>query len=144
MSEYRKCSDVVHRLRFHVGFITRHRKTVLRGNIAQEVRRLTREICPTHAIEIINGHVRPDHAHLLWDVPLRISASDVMKFIKRKTSHHLLQDSRRFRKEFCGRHLWARGCFAAGTGNVNEEIVAEYIKNQDVESQDSDDFKVTE
>lgn len=36
-------------------------------------------------------------------------------------------------KEFCGRHLWARGYFAASSGNVMDEIIQEYIKNQDLE-----------
>lgn len=144
MTEYRKSSHVLHRLRYHFVFITKYRKPALRGDIALEVRRLTREICRTHDIEIVSGHVRPDHVHLLLDVPPRISVSDVMKFIKGKTSHHLLQDSRRLRKEFWGRHLWARGYFAVTTGNVSEKMIEEYIKNQDVESQSSDNFKVSE
>ncbi len=134
----------MHRLRYHFVFMTKYRKPVLRGDIAIEVRKLTREICRTHDIEIISGHVRPEHVHLLLDVPPKYSPSRVMQLIKGKTSHHLLQDSRRLRKEFWGRHLWARGYFVATTGNVSDEMVAEYIKNQDVGSQDSDDFKVTE
>jgi len=67
-----------------------------------------------------------------------------MQAIKGKTSHHLLQDYRKLRKEFWGRHLWARGYFVATTGNVSDEMVAQYIENQDVEAQDDDVFKVTE
>ena len=37
--------------------------------------------------------------------------------------------SERFRKEFWGRHLWARGYFAVSTGNITDEVIAEYIKN---------------
>jgi len=50
-------------------FITKYRKPVLRGDIAQEVRRLTREVCRGLDIEIVQGHVRPDYVHLLLDVP---------------------------------------------------------------------------
>ena len=66
-----------------------------------------------------------------------------MQAVKGKTSHHLLQDRRSLRREFWGRHLWARGYFVATTGNVSDEMIAEYIENQDAESQD-DDFRVSE
>jgi putative transposase len=66
-----------------------------------------------------------------------------MQAIKGKTSHRLLRDYRKMRKEFWGHHLWGRGYFVASTGNVSEEMIADYIDNQDVEPQD-DDFKVTE
>ena len=100
MSEYRRSSHAVFRLRYHFVFSTKYRKPVLRGDIAKEVRRLTREICRSYDIEIVGGHVRPDHVHLLLDVPPKWSPSRVMQAIKGKTSHHLLQDSRRLRKEF--------------------------------------------
>jgi len=125
-------------------FITKYRKPVLKGDIAREVRDLTREICRTYDIEIIRGHIRPDHVHLLLDVPPKWSPSRVMQAIKGKTSHHLLQDRRKLRKEFWGRHLWARGYFVATTGNVSDEMVAEYIENQDVEPRDDGSFKITE
>ena len=143
MGEYRRSSHVVYRLRYHFVFITKYRKPLLRGEIATEVRRITREICRTHDIEIVKGHVRPDHVHLLLDVPPKMSPSKVMQAIKGKTSHQLLQDSRRLRKEFWGRHLWGRGYFAVTTGKVSDEMVAEYIENQDVEHEGDDGFKIT-
>ena len=42
----------------------------------------------------------------------------------------MLQEYDELRREFWGRHLWARGYFAASTGNVTDEIVAEYIEKQ--------------
>lgn len=89
-------------------------------------------------IEIVKGHIRPDHVHLLLDVAPKWSPSRVMQAIKGKTSHHLLQDYRKLRKEFWGRHLWARGYFAASTGNVSDEMMARYIESQDAETQDDD------
>lgn len=107
------------------------------------MRDLIREICRTHDIAVLRGHVRPDHVHLLLSVPPHLAPSRVMQAIKGKTSHHLLQDYRQLRKEFWGRHLWSRGYFVCTTGNVSDETVAQYIEHQDVGSRD-DDFKVTE
>ncbi len=143
MKDYRRSSHSVYKLHYHFVFTTKYRKPVLRGDIAREVRSLIREVCRTHDIEIVSGHVRPDHVHLLLDVPPKWAPSRVMQAIKGKTSHHLLRDFRSLRKEFWGRHLWARGYFAASSGNVTDEIIAEYIRNQGAESQD-DDFQVTE
>ena len=133
----------MYRLRYHFVFITKYRKPVLRGEVAEEVRSLTREVCRSVDIEIVKGHVRPDHVHLLLDVPPKWAPSRVMQAIQGKTSHHLLQDYRKLREEFWGRHRWARGYFVATTGNVSDEMVAQYIETQDAETQD-DDFRVTE
>ena len=131
-------------LNYHFIFIPKYRKPALRGDVAVRVRELIREICRTHNIEILKGHVRPDHVHLLLSVPPNLAPSRVMQAIKGKTSHHLLQDFRRLRKEFWGRHLWARGYFVATSGNVTDEVISKYIELQGVEPQDDDVFKVTE
>ncbi len=144
MSRYRRSSHTTHLLHYHFVFIPKYRKPVLRGDIAYEVRRLIREICRTMDIEIISGHVRPDHVHLLLDVPPKWSPSRVMQAVKGKTSHHLLQDHRRLRKEFWGRHLWARGYFVASSGNVTDDVIRKYIENQGADPQDDERFQISE
>ena len=143
MGQYRRGSHTVYRLHYHFIFIPKYRKPVLRGEVGTRVRDLIREICLGNDIEIIKGHVRPDHVHLLLSVPPRMAPSRVMQAIKGKTSHHLLRDFRHLRKTFWGRHLWARGYFAATSGNVTDEVLSKYIEDQDVEP-DDDNFKVTE
>jgi putative transposase len=125
-------------------FIPKNRKPALRGDVALRLRELVREICRSMDIEILRGHVRPDHVHLLLDVPPKWAPSRVMQAIKGKTSHHLLQDFRRLRREFWGRHLWARGYFVASSGNVTDELIAQYIESQGGEPQDEERFKVSE
>ena len=144
MSKYRKSSHAVYLLHYHFVFIPKYRKPVLRGDVAQELRGLIREICRSMDIEIMRGHIRPDHVHLLLAVPPKWAPSRVMQAIKGKTSHHLLQDYRKLRKEFWGRHLWARGYFVASSGNVTDEMIAEYIESQGAEPQDDEEFKISE
>jgi putative transposase len=144
MSDYRRSSHAVHRFHYHFVFITKYRKPVLRGEVGERLRDLIREICRSNDILMIKGHIRPDHVHLLLDVPPSISPSQVMKAIKGKTAHHLLREYRRLNQEFWGRHLWARGYFGASSGNVTDEVLAAYIEHQDVEPQDDDDFKITD
>jgi putative transposase len=144
MRETRRAAHTVYALRYHFVFITKYRKPVLRGDVGAEVRDLIREICRSNDIEILQGHVRPDHVHLLLSAPPHLSPSRVMQAIKGKTSHHLLQDHRRLRAEFRGRHLWARGDFVASSGNVTDEVIAQYIQLQGAEPQDEDRFRITE
>ena len=144
MKEYRKGSHTVYQLRYHFVFITKYRKPVLRGDVGIKLRNLIREICKAHDIEIVKGHVRPDHVHLLLSVPPSMAPSRVMQSIKGKTSHHLMMEFRSIKKEFWGQHLWSRGYFVVTSGNVTDEVIAKYIEDQDVEPQDDDDFKVTE
>ena len=118
MRRYRKGSHTVYMLHYHFVFIPKYRKPVLRGEVGRRTRELIREICRTNDIEIIKGHIRPDHVHLLLSVPPSMAPSRVMQAIKGKTSHHLLQDYRRLRQSFWGRHLWARGYFVASAGAV--------------------------
>ena len=108
------------------------------------MRDLIREICRSEDIEILQGHVRPDHVHLLLSAPPHLAPSRVMQAIKGKTSHHLLQDYRRLRATFWGRHLWGRGYFVCSSGNVTDEAIAEYIRLQGAEPQDDDRFQVSE
>jgi putative transposase len=144
MRDYRRAAHTVFALHYHFVFITKYRKPVLRGDVGTEVRDLIREICRTHDIEILQGHVRPDHVHLLLSVPPHLAPSRVMQAIKGKTSHHLLQDRRKLWREFWGRHLWARGYFVCTSGNVTDETTAEYIRLQGAEPQDDEHFKVSE
>jgi putative transposase len=143
VAAYRKSSHSVYQLHYHFVFSTKYRKPALRGTIGEKVRELIREICKSLEVDILKGHVRPDHVHLLLSVPPHVAPSKVMQAIKGKTSHHLLADFNALRKEFWGRHLWARGFFVATTGNVTDEVIARYIETQDVEHQNDDRFKVS-
>jgi len=144
MTTYRRAAHTVYQLHYHFVFITKYRKPVLRGELAVALRDLVRQICRSNDIEIVAGHVRPDHVHLLLSVPPHLAPSRVMQAIKGRTSHDLLMDWRALRKEFWGRHLWARGYFVCSSGNVTDEMIEEYIRNQGAEPQDDDRFKVTE
>ena len=129
---------------YHFVFIPKYRKPVLRGDIGRRLRELIRDICKALEVDIVQGHIRPDHVHLLLSAPPNLAPSRVMQAIKGKTSHRLMRDFRSLNKEFWGRHLWARGYFVATSGNVTDEMIAKYIADQGVEPQDDANFKVTE
>ncbi|EFK08279.1 tranposase-like protein [delta proteobacterium NaphS2] len=144
MKNYRKTSHSVYDLKYHFVWVTKYRKPVLFGNVGTRLRDLIREICKSMDIEIIKGHVSKDHVHLFVSIPPYHSVSQVIGRIKGKTSRKLLSENRQLAKKFWGRHLWARGYFVASSGNVTDEVIAQYyIELQNVaERARDDDFTV--
>ena len=138
MENYRKTSHSVYDLKYHLVWITKYRKPVIFGDVAIRLRELIREIFKSLDIEIIKGHVSKDHVHLFVSVLPQLSISKVMGRIKGKTSRKMLSEYRRLAKEFWGRHLWARGYFAASSGNVTDEVIMQYIAMQDLEGRARD------
>jgi putative transposase len=143
MKNFRKTSHSVYDIKYHLVWITKYRKPILSGVIATRLRELIREICNAMDIEIIKGHVSKDHVHLFVSVPPYHSVSTVLKRVKGKTSRRLLSESKMLAKQCWGRHLWARGYFAASSGNVTDEVIAQYIEMQThPERARDDDFTV--
>jgi len=142
-TEYGHGSHTVYQCHYHFVFIPKYRKPILRGEVALAVRDLVREVCKAYDIEILKGHVRPDHVHLLLSVPPTMAPSRVMNAIKGRSSNRLMRKFRELNRQFRGRHLWSRGYFVATSRNVTDDVLKRYIEDQDVEPQ-NDDFKVTE
>ncbi len=141
---YRKTAHSVYDQKYHIVWITKYRKPILRGAIGRRVRELIRQTCASLEVYIVKGHVAQDHVHLLVSVPPKLPVSELVKRLKGRSSRKMLQEYDELRREFWGRHLWARGYFAASTGNVTDEIVAEYIEKQSrISPEDGDqDFHV--
>ena len=143
MENYRKSSHATYDLKYHIVWITKYRKLVLSGKVGERTRELIRQVCKTNEVEILAGHVGKDHIHLLVSVPPHLSVSKLVQYIKGHSSRKLLMEFKELQKQYWGNHLWARGYFAASTGNITDEIITQYIQNQEIEeSQHSDNFSV--
>ena len=79
MKGYRKASHTTYSLHYHFVFIPKYCKPVLRGDVAQRLRELVREVCRTNSIEILKGRIRAEHVHLLLSVPPHMAPSQVMQ-----------------------------------------------------------------
>ena len=145
MENYRKTSHCTYDIKYHMVWITKYRKPVITGKIAERTRELIRQISASNDVEIMAGHVSNDHIHLLVSVPPYLSVSKLAQYYKGSTSRKLQQEYKELNKQFWGQHLWARGYFAASSGNVTDEVIAEYIKNQDIEERKrGDNFGINE
>ena len=143
MEGNRKSAHATYDIKYHLVWITKYRKVVFKGKIAERARELIRMVCKNNEVEILAGHISKDHVHLLVSAPPHLSASKLMQYIKGYTSRKLQMEYKELSKQFWGQHLWARGYFVASSGNVTDEVIIEYIKNQDIEeNQKADNFDV--
>jgi len=140
MAEYRRGAHTVYEIHLHLVWTTKYRKPVLVGDAAARVRDLIREICGIHDVKIMKGHVSKDHVHLLVSIPPQVTISRLLQWLKGKTAHKIMVEFPHIKKRYWGQHMWARGYFCCSTGNVTDEIIAEYIAHQ--QDDRDDDFKV--
>ena len=141
MEHYRKSSHTIYDIKYHLVWITKYRKPVLQGEIATRARELIREICRSYDVEIIKGHLSKDHVHLLVSVPPQVSVSQLVQYLKGKSSRKMMMEFKTLSRTFWGQHIWARGYFVATSGNVTDEVIMKYIEQQEVESPDTE-FKI--
>ena len=142
---YRKSAHATYDLKYHLVWITKYRKPALRGPVGLRARDMIRQTCATLDVEIITGHVAVDHVHLLVSVPPQVSVSQLMQRIKGRSSRRMLDEFEDLRKQFWGRHLWARGYFAVSSGNVTDDVIARYIEMQgNLPPDDDTNFRVAD
>ena len=133
MRHYRLGAHTKSDLKVHVVWIPKYRKAVLTGDVALRVRELIRQIAAQHELEIISGKVARDHVHVFLSYRPTQKVSQIMQWLKGTSSRVLLQEFPRLRKEFWGRHFWARGYLAVSSGNLTDEMIQEYIDQQEGE-----------
>lgn len=130
MSEYRHGAHTVYEIHLHLVWITKYRRPVLGGDVGLRARDLIREICGQHDVQILKGHIAKDHLHLFLSLPPQVTISRLVQQLKGKTAFKLFQEFPHLKKKFWGQYLWARGYFCCSSGNVTDEIILQYIENQ--------------
>ena len=130
MRHYRLGAHTKTDLKVHVVFIPKYRKPVLTGDVAVRVRDLLRRIASEHELEIISGKVARDHVHVFLSHRPTQPVSQIVQRLKGISSRVLLQEFPRLRKQFWGRHFWARGYLAVSSGTITDDMIQQYIDEQ--------------
>jgi len=140
--EYRRGGHTVYDIEYHIVWATKYRYKVLQGKIAERLREVLRQGCRTHGMTIVRGSIGKDHVHMLVSCPPTLAPSKIVQLLKGRSSRLIQEEFEELRKRYWGQHLWARGYFCRTVGVVTEEMVKEYIENQQDESTET--FKITE
>ena len=118
---------------YHIVFIPKYRRKVSYGQVRKDVREILRTLCEYKKVEIIEGAVCADHVHLLVQIPPKMAVSEFMGYLKGKSALMIYDRHPELGNKF-ERDFWARGYYVSTIGNVNEETIRNYIKNQQEES----------
>ena len=142
MSEFRKGSHTVYDIQYHFVWTTKYRYKILQGKLAERTRELIRQGCSAREITIIRGSVGKDHIHLLLSCPPTLAPCKIMQYLKGRSSKMLQEEFPELHKRYWGQHLWAVGYFCRTAGAVTDEMIKEYIEQQDCGVEET--FKIAE
>lgn len=101
------------------------------GELKRDLAEILKKLCEMKQVQIIEGKVCKDHIHMYVAIPPKMSVSDFMAYLKGKSTLMLFDRHPEYRQKWTDRHFWARGYYVSTVGNVNEETIIQYIKEQE-------------
>ena len=134
MDEYNALSHTTWECKYHVVFIPKCRRKTLYLELRRHLGEVFRKLAEQKESKIEEGHLMPDHVHMLISIPPKCAVSQVVGFIKGKSAIHLARVYGERKRNFVGQHFWARGYFVNTVGR-DEEAIRTYIRNQEKEDQ---------
>jgi len=87
------------------------------------------------------GYVRPRSTRLLLMIPPKFSVANTIGFLKGKSAIRIFRDYLQVKRNFTGRHFWARG-YCVSTVGLDEQMIREYIKNQEREEKRQEQMRL--
>ncbi len=129
MHDWKRLSHVKWECKYHVVFVPKYRKKKLYGKLRSRMGDMLRELCRQREVELLEGHLMPDHVHMCLSIPPKFSVSSVIGFVKGKSAVRIHRELLNIRR-MTGLHFWARG-YCVSTVGMNEEAIREYMRNQE-------------
>jgi len=132
MDESKTLSHSKWECKYHVVFIPKKRRKTLYGSLRKHLGEVFRNLAKRKECTIEEGHLMPDHVHMMISIPPKYAVAQIVGFIKGKSSIHIARVYGGRKRKFVGQHFWARGYFVSSVGR-DEEVVRQYIQNQERE-----------
>ena len=132
MDEFQSLNHTKWDCKYHVVFIPKGRKKALFGHVRQHLGEVFRRLAEQKDSRIEEGHLMPDHVHMMISIPPKYAVSQVIDYIKGKSAIHMARTYGERQRNFTGQHFWARGYFVSTVGR-DEKTIREYIQNQEKE-----------
>ena len=118
--------------KYHVVFIPKCRRKLLCGQLRVHLGEVFRTLAKQKESEIAEGHLMPDHVHMLIVIPPKYAVSQVVGYIKGKSAIHLARTYGEQKRNFTGQSFWARGYYVSTVGR-DEATIRAYICHQEAE-----------
>ncbi len=132
MNDLKSLSHTVWDCKYHVVWIPKYRRKTLYLELRQHLGQVFRDLSAQRESIVEEGHLRPDHVHMLISIPPKYAVSQVVGYIKGKSAIHIARNYLGRRSNFRGQHFWARGYWVSTVGK-DEEAVKKYIQDQEKE-----------
>ena len=118
--------------KYHIIFTPKYRRKIIYNKYRESIRDIIKSLCSYKGIEILEGHLMPDHVHLLLSIPPKYSVSSVMGYLKGKSSLMIFERHANLKYQFGNRHFWSIGYYVSTVG-LNEATIRKYIQDQEKE-----------
>ena len=129
--------------KYHIVFAPKYRRQVIYGKIKADIGIMLRKLCENKQVEIIEAEACKDHIHMLVSIPPKHSVSQIMGYLKGKSSLMIFEKYANMKYKYGNRHFWCRGYYVSTVGR-NKKAIAEYIRNQLQEDISHDQMSLVE
>jgi len=127
--------------KYHIVWIPKYRKKAIFEDLRKHLEEIFRDLATQKECKVVEGHLMPDHVHILISIPPKHSVSQVVGFIKGKSAIQIARNFQGRKKNFVGQHFWARGYYVSTVGK-DENAVREYIQKQEKEDKRLEQLKL--
>ena len=131
------------RCKYHIVFAPKYRRQVIYRQLSKDIGSILRELCSRKGINIIEAELCPDHVHMLVEISPKYSVSQIMGYLKGKSSLIIFDRHANLKYKYGNRHFWCRGYYVDTVGR-NEKKIKEYIQNQLREDYYTDQISIKE
>ena len=127
--------------KYHVVFIPKYRKKRIYGGIRRRLGEVLRKLAEQRESRVEEGHLMPDHVHMMLSIPPKFSVSQVIGYMKGKSAIHIAREFAGRKRNFVGQHFWARGYYVSTVGR-DEAVIREYIQHQEREDRRQEQLRL--
>jgi len=110
-------------------FAPKYRRKAIYGKIRVDIGKILRLLCERKGIQIIEEECCPDHIHMLVEIPPKYSVSQIVGYLKGKSSLTIFDKHANLKYKYGNRHFWCLGYFVDILGK-NKKRIEEYIRTQ--------------
>lgn len=129
--------------KYHIVFTPKYRRKVIYNQYRQSLVEIMKLLCKYKGVTIVEGHMMPDHVHLLVSIPPKISVANFMGYLKGKSALMMFERHANLKYKFGNRHFWAEGYYVSTVG-LNEATIKKYIQEQEKQDMTMDKLSVRE
>lgn len=110
--------------KYHIVFTPKYRRKIIYNQYRKDLGKILRELCRYKGVEILEGHLMPDHVHILVSIPPKIAIFSFMGYLKGKSALMMFERHGNLKYKLGNRHFWSEGYYVSTVG-LNESTIRE-------------------